>query len=133
MTSARRDACVGCTYFSNNECHKSPPVRLPRKFDTQATNAARIRDEALIWGWPKVSNNDWCGEFKPLDSKIQEFIEFVKHAPVKSGICCCGMPMDDTHPEPMDSGHMPTDQWDYQLSEWLKELNNTPETGDGFD
>lgn len=71
----------------------------------------------------------------PKLEKLKEFIEFVKHAPVSSGVCCCGMPMDDTHPEPMDCGHTPTDQWHYQLHLWLEELSvsETHTVGDGFE
>lgn len=55
------------------------------------------------------------------ETKMREFIEFVKTAPVSSGVCCCGCDMSD-HPEAMECGHVPTDQWHYSLSLWLEEL-----------
>lgn len=52
--------------------------------------------------------------------KIDDFIEFVRSAPVASGICCCGDNMD-RHSDP-SCGHSPVDQWDRSLSLWLEEL-----------
>lgn len=49
--------------------------------------------------------------------QMKEFIRFVRNAPVSSGVCCCGMSMTD-HPEAMDSGHVATDQWHYDVSQW---------------
>lgn len=48
----------------------------------------------------------------------REFIEFVKDAPVSSGVCCCGGNMDHSPYE----GHSPVDQWDYSLSQWLEQI-----------
>ena len=53
--------------------------------------------------------------------KIAEFIEFVRNAPVSSGVCCCGESMD-RHSDPMSCGHSPVDQWDWSLSLWLEEI-----------
>lgn len=50
-----------------------------------------------------------------------EFLEFVKTAPVSSGVCCCGENMDE-HADPMSCGHTPTDQWDYSLSLWIEQI-----------
>ena len=62
-------------------------------------------------------------EIRPIkDSElVEEFINFVRHAPVSSGVCCCGMSMEN-HPEAMDSGHIATDQWHYDISQWLIQL-----------
>lgn len=59
-------ACTTCMFFEPHkaECRKSPPVRLPRRFDATATSAARIRDEQLLWGWPEVKPDDWCGAWE---------------------------------------------------------------------
>ena len=51
----------------------------------------------------------------------REFIEFVRTAPVSSGVCCCGESMDD-HPEASMCGHTPTDQWDWSLHLWLEQI-----------
>ncbi len=61
-----RGHCKTCEYFdpSKFECHKSPPLRLPRKFVDSATAGNRVRDEELIWGWPETKPNEWCGEYK---------------------------------------------------------------------
>ena len=55
------EECSNCRFFRGDECHKQPPQRLPRKFDPLATSGNRVRDEQLIWGWPAVSEHDWCG------------------------------------------------------------------------
>lgn len=44
------------------------------------------------------------------------FLEFVKTAPVASGVCCCGQPMDQHY------DHQPVDQWEYSLERWLKDI-----------
>ncbi len=60
-----RGACYRCVAFNRNDstCHLHPPVRLPRKFDQSATSGNRVRDEELIWGWPKVLGTAWCRDF----------------------------------------------------------------------
>lgn len=66
MVATMRDAaCQACKFFNadTSECRKSPPVRLPRRFDSSATAGNRVRDEELLWGWPIVKADDWCGEF----------------------------------------------------------------------
>jgi phenylpropionate dioxygenase-like ring-hydroxylating dioxygenase large terminal subunit len=59
------EECANCRFHRDGECHKAPPVRLPRKFDAVATAGNRVREEALIWGWPGVGENDWCGGWFP--------------------------------------------------------------------
>ena len=51
----------------------------------------------------------------------REFIQFVKTAPVRSGVCCCGEDMDK-HPAPESCGHAPVDQWDWSLHLWLEQI-----------
>lgn len=58
------ERCEACTFHRRGECHKSPPVRLPRKFSDKATAGNRVREEEHIWGWPEVQAGEWCGEFK---------------------------------------------------------------------
>jgi len=60
------------------------------------------------------------------ETDVKEFIEFVKSAPVSSGVCCCGEPMNG-HPDPMSCGHTPVDQWEYSLRCWLDQLQGTEE------
>ena len=70
MVNSREPCCDRCIFgregVSGLECHKSPPVRLPRQFAPQSDAGNRVRDETLIWGWPHVERSDWCGEFKPV-------------------------------------------------------------------
>ena len=51
----------------------------------------------------------------------REFIEFVRNAPVASGVCCCGDDMEK-HADPMSCGHSPVDQWHHSLNLWLEEI-----------
>lgn len=55
--------CHNCRFFVADTCRKSPPVRLPRRFDSTATAGNRVREEALLWGWPQVPVDGWCGEW----------------------------------------------------------------------
>lgn len=65
--------CGTCRFRVGDECRKSPPVRLPRKFDGSATSGNRVRDEGLLWGWPKIELTDWCGEFvRPAAKPVNE-------------------------------------------------------------
>jgi hypothetical protein len=62
--------CKNCKFYNpiydaeKGECRKDSPVRLPRKFAGHATPGDRVRDEELIWGWPRVEPIEWCGKFK---------------------------------------------------------------------
>lgn len=58
-------SCATCRFYSSEggTCRAAPPVRLPRKFDPEANAGCRIRDETLLWGWPAVHAQDWCGDF----------------------------------------------------------------------
>ena len=65
MTEGLVKRCKDCKNFDvQGECRRSPPTRLPRQFSPEATPGNRVRDESLIWGWPKVNPNSWCGKFK---------------------------------------------------------------------
>jgi hypothetical protein len=64
MTDTDEVFCVNCRYHRapDGTCHFDPPVRLPRRFDESATAGNRVRDEELLWGWPVVKEDDWCGK-----------------------------------------------------------------------
>lgn len=58
-------SCGECIFFDGaGECHLHPPVRLPRKFSAEADAGNRVREEDLIWGWPTVRYDDWCGQYR---------------------------------------------------------------------
>lgn len=63
--STNTHVCWNCGFYSQRtkECRAAPPVRLPRQFTPDATAGNRVRDEALIWGWPRTKPDDWCGVF----------------------------------------------------------------------
>lgn len=63
--SAEGPQCSSCHFMRNCQCHRSPPVRLPRKFTADATAGNRVRDEAVTFSWPEIKPTDWCGEYKP--------------------------------------------------------------------
>jgi len=62
-------------------------------------------------------------EAERLLKQYAEFVEFVKYAPVSSGVCCCGDNMAG-HSGGMQCGHSARDQWDYSLSQWLEKLQD---------
>ena len=52
-------------------------------------------------------------------ARIEQLTNFIKHAQVSSGVCCCGDSMEG-HPSPMTCGHSPVDMWDYHSGELLE-------------
>lgn len=78
----------------------------------KAADEMRAKD---VNGWPVTAD-----AARELLEQCQEFVTFVRDAPVSSGVCCCGESMVG-HSDPMSCGHTPVDQWDYSLSLWLKE------------
>jgi hypothetical protein len=61
----RSKTCRTCVNFSltDSTCRLNPPVRLPRKFNRYATAGNREREEDLIWGWPVIDIEEWCGQY----------------------------------------------------------------------
>lgn len=57
-------------------------------------------------------------------AREQQLRKLIEHAPVSSGVCCCGDSMD-RHPDPMVCGHSPVDQWDWAVLSLLKETQDT--------
>ncbi len=47
-----------------------------------------------------------------------KLMDFIAHAQVSSGVCCCGDAMNG-HASPMTCGHSPVDMWDYAVSSLL--------------
>ena len=58
-------------------------------------------------------------ELSELKTREAKLIEFIRTAPVASGVCCCGQSMDG-HADPMVCGHTPKDQWDWSVECVLK-------------
>lgn len=66
--------CGNCKYFDDDyyQCHRFPPVRTIQKVDSGWQGNGLRGDEFDIGGSlvrfatssPRVSKNDWCGEFK---------------------------------------------------------------------
>ena len=54
-----------------------------------------------------------------LNKKYDALLEFIKHAQVSSGVCCCGDSLEG-HPSGMDCGHEPVDVWDYAVSKFVE-------------
>ncbi len=52
-------------------------------------------------------------------ARIEQLRNFIKHAQVSSGVCCCGDSMEG-HPSPMVCGHSPVDMWDYHSAQLLE-------------
>lgn len=73
---------------------------------------------------------DLCGDklvlamfnrIQELESAIQGSVEFLTHAPLETGICCCGDSMNG-HGNPMDCGHSPVDSGAYAISAHIEGL-----------
>lgn len=46
--------CVNCFYYDAPACHRFPPNFTPTNYEQR---------------YPAVSEDDWCGEFNPVDPK----------------------------------------------------------------
>lgn len=57
-------------------------------------------------------------ELEAQNAKFMQFVEWVKHAPVSSGVCCCGDDM--AHAD--HRNHSAVDMRDHGLENWLREL-----------
>ncbi|WP_313329432.1 hypothetical protein [Comamonas sp.] len=88
---------------------------------------APFRFEALRYGdkW-----RDLCGDklvlamfnrIQELESALQGTVDFLTHAPLETGICCCGDSMSQ-HGNPMDCGHSPVDSGGYAVSSHIDGL-----------
>lgn len=64
--SERDWVCVTCVFYDADhfECRRHPPLRLPRRFSSEASAGNRVREENIIFGWPQTGPNDWCGDWK---------------------------------------------------------------------
>ena len=57
----RIENCKECYYNDNNECKRNPPTVIHKE-------VFNVRKR--ISTYPRVTANDWCGEFKHYKEKI---------------------------------------------------------------
>lgn len=57
---------------------------------------------------------------KEWRDRCTKLLAFIEHAPVDSGVCCCGEDMRN-HDGSID--HSPIDQWAWSVHCWSKEIN----------
>lgn len=60
-------------------------------------------------------------EVARLRNAISRCADFIEHADVSSGVCGCGDSMEG-HADPMVSGHVAVDEWDWSASCMVQEL-----------
>ena len=63
-----------------------------------------------------------------LNKKYDALLEFIKHAQVSSGVCCCGESMEN-HSSPLNCGHSPVDMWDYAVSKFVEDAEKEKRDG----
>lgn len=80
---------------------------------------------------------DHSQNVKNLSDTIRRCVSFLETAPVSSGVCCCGAPIEG-HADHALFGHSPKDKWDYAVESMVAELiavlavePQTLATGDG--
>ena len=56
---------------------------------------------------------------KEWRDRCTKLLAFIEHAPVNSGVCCCGEDMENH----VSIDHSPTDQWAWNVHCWSKEIN----------
>lgn len=77
--------------------------------------------------------NEWIAlseskaELESKLAKCQEnvtlLLDFIKNAPVSSGVCCCGDSIEAHH---QYSDHYPVDQWDYSVAGLVEKIEGNP-------
>ncbi|TGV26372.1 hypothetical protein [Mesorhizobium sp. M4B.F.Ca.ET.143.01.1.1] len=121
---------------SGEEYSPNHPVESGECEDAEKIRNATAQEDLL---WQSMQNEFARAEALTAATAVavpgmvlvpRDFIEFVKSAPVSSGVCCCGDDME-THPEPISCGHTPVDQWHYSLSQWLDQIAAVPVTEGG--
>lgn len=55
-----------------------------------------------------------------LESKLDEIITLAEGAPLETGVCMCGDPVEDHN---FSSGHSPVDIWDHAFSKFREGLD----------
>jgi hypothetical protein len=55
---------------------------------------------------------------KEWRDRCTNLLDFIEHAPVSSGVCCCGEDMENH----VSSDHSPVDQWSWNIHLWSREI-----------
>lgn len=55
---------------------------------------------------------------KEWRDRCTNLLDFIEHAPVGSGVCCCGEDMENH----VSSDHSPVDQWSWSVHHWSREI-----------
>ena len=55
---------------------------------------------------------------KEWRDRCTNLLDFIEHAPVGSGVCCCGEDMENH----VSSDHSPFDQWSWSVHHWSREI-----------
>lgn len=89
---------------------------------TWPSDVARAENDELA----RVCNylEDVLDERDALAVHIEKLHNFIRSAPVSTGVCCCGDDME-RHAHPMSCGHSPVDEWDHQSQLILDEAPDT--------
>lgn len=61
------------------------------------------------------------GQAAHYKAQRDSLLEFIKNAPVSSGVCCCGDDMEK-HGNPMYCGHNPVDMWDHSVRCYVEDI-----------
>ena len=60
--------CGTCNHFRNNECHRYPPKIFMYEESTGFQGRAMVTRSR----WPRVSENDYCGEWQPMEEPVDK-------------------------------------------------------------
>lgn len=69
----------------------------------------------------------YMDKYVKLEASYCSLVEFIKNAPVASGVCCCGDSIAG-HADPMTCGHVPVDAWDYAVLLLCEEIDRLSTT-----
>lgn len=119
--------------FASDDELENGFVRIPLFPKMDAVEWAelyRLREEVLGPGgtpWKELAATtraslaDAQAEIARLRGALGRAVNFVQHAQVSSGVCCCGDSLIG-HADPMDCGHSPRDTWDYASDRFINEM-----------
>jgi hypothetical protein len=95
----------------------------------------RLRDHAAAHEYIASADEEqqqWAEDLKEAAERIErlekavkewrdrctKLLNFIEHAPVSSGVCCCGEDMENH----VSSDHSPFDQWSWSVHHWSREI-----------
>lgn len=86
-----------------------------------AVQALRYDEPWLETSWPGVNMVlAMAYELEESRQLLKDVRDFLQHAPLESGVCCCGNPVEG---HGFGDGHSPVDDLQYAAANWVERLD----------